>query len=154
MRKMATRNKLHEKEESEVLDELQQDAFKYFLDMTNPQTGLVLDSTWKDSPSSIAAVGFGLAVLPVGVERRLIAREEALERTMVTLRFFAERHQGPEPDGTGHQGFYYHFLDPITGQRSRASELSTIDTAILISGMLVAAKYFDEDRSGDREIRE
>jgi hypothetical protein len=122
--------------------------------MTNPQTGLVLDSTWKDSPSSIAAVGFGLAVLPVGVERSLMAREEALERTMVTLRFFAESHQGPEPDGTGHQGFYYHFLDPITGQRSRESELSTIDTAILISGMLVAAQYFDEDRSGDREIRE
>jgi hypothetical protein len=150
---MASTSRLHE-EESEVLDELQSGAFKYFMDKTDPQTGLVLDSTWKDSPSSIAAVGFGLAVLPVGVERSLISREDAVERTMVTLRFFAKSHQGPEPDGTGYQGFYYHFLDPVTGQRSWESELSTIDSTILISGMLVAAQYFDEDRSGDREICE
>jgi hypothetical protein len=151
---MASRNRLHEKEESEVLDELQHDAFKYFLDKTNPKTGLVLDSTWKDSPSSIAAVGFGLAVLPVGVERNLISRDEAVEQTLITLRFFVNSHQGPEPDGTGYQGFYYHFLDPITGQRSWESELSTIDTTMLISGMLVAAQYFDQDLPGEREIRE
>ena len=151
---MVSTNKFHEKEESEVLDELQHDAFKYFLDKTNPRTGLVLDSTWKDSPSSIAAVGFGLAVLPVGAERGLISREEAVERTLITLRFFANSHQGPEPDGTGYQGFYYHFLDAVTGQRSWESELSTIDTTMLISGMLVAAQYFDRDLTGEREIRE
>jgi hypothetical protein len=151
---MVSSNKLHAKEESEVLDELQHDAFKYFLEKTNPDNGLVLDSTWKDSPSSIAAVGFGLAVLPVGVERGLISRDGAVERTLITLRFFANSHQGPEPDGTGYQGFYYHFLDPITGQRSWESELSTIDTTMLISGMLVAAQYFDRDLTGDREIRE
>ncbi|HKY54386.1 MAG TPA: glucoamylase family protein [Anaerolineales bacterium] len=151
---MASTTRLHAKEESEMLDELQHNAFKYFLEKTNPQTGLVLDSTWKDAPSSIAAVGFGLAVLPVGVERDWISRDDAVERSIVTLRFFANSHQGPEPDGTGYQGFYYHFLDPATGQRSWESELSTIDTTILISGMLVAAQYFDQDLSGDREIRE
>ena len=77
-----------------------------------------------------------------------------MERTIVTLRFFANSHQGPEPDGTGYQGFYYHFLDPVSGQRSWESELSTIDTTVLISGMLVAAQYFDQDLAGDREIRE
>jgi hypothetical protein len=154
MRKMVSTSRLHEKEESEVLDELQHDAFKYFLDKTNPQTGLVLDSTWKDSPSSIAAVGFGLAILPVSVERGFISRDDAVERTLVTLRFFANSHQGPEPDGTGYQGFYYHFLDPVSGKRSWESELSTIDTTILISGMLVAAQYFDRDDPGEREIRE
>jgi hypothetical protein len=151
---MASKSRLHAKEETEVLDELQHSAFKYFLDKTNPQNGLVLDSTWKDSPSSIAAVGFGLAVLPVGVERSLISRDESVERTLTTLRFFANSHQGPEPDATGYQGFYYHFLDPATGQRSWESELSTIDSAILISGMLVAAQYFDRDLPGEREIRE
>ncbi|HEU0297089.1 MAG TPA: glucoamylase family protein [Anaerolineales bacterium] len=142
------------KEGSELLDELQRDSFKYFLDKTNRENGLVLDSTWEDSPSSIAAVGFGLAVLPVGVERGWISRQEAIERTLVTLRFFANSHQGPEPDATGYQGFYYHFLDPRSGQRVRDCELSTIDTTVLISGALFASQYFDRDLPGEREIRQ
>jgi hypothetical protein len=150
---MATSSRLLEKEESKVLDELQHDAFKYFLDKTNPQNGLVLDSTWLGAPASIAAVGFGLAVLPVSIERSLIPRDEAVERALITLRFFMNSHQGPEPDATGYQGFYYHFLDPDSGQRARGCELSTIDSAILLSGMLVSAQYFDGDHSGEREIR-
>jgi hypothetical protein len=153
MRNIATSTS-DEKEANEIIDEMQHGAFKYFLDKTNSQTGLVLDSTWKDSPSSIAAVGFGLAVLPVGIEHAWISRDEAVERSIVTLRFFANSDQGPEPDGTGYQGFYYHFLNPVSGQRSWNSELSTIDTSILISGMLVSAQYFERDAPGDREIRE
>src|SRR5918994_70161 len=154
MRRMASANTPDEKEAIELLDEMQRGAFKYFLDKTNSQTGLVLDSTWKDSPSSIAAVGFGLVVLPVSVERGWISREEAVERSIVTLRFFANSHQGPEADGTGYQGFYYHFLDPVSGQRSWNSELSTIDTSLLLCGMLFAAQYFDGDVPGEREIRD
>jgi hypothetical protein len=154
MRRMASASTPDEKETLELLDELQRGAFKYFLDKTNAQTGLVLDSTWKDSPSSTAAVGFGLAALPVSVERGWLSRDEAVERSIVTLRFFANSHQGPEPDATGYQGFYYHFLDPVSGQRSWNSELSTIDSTILISGMLVASQYFEQDRPGEREIRE
>ncbi|HEX5807044.1 MAG TPA: glucoamylase family protein [Anaerolineales bacterium] len=142
-----------EKETNEILDDLQRRAFKYFLDKIDPRTGLVLDSTWKDSPSSIAAVGFGLAAIPVSVERGWISRDEAVERTVTTLRFFADSHQGPEPDGTGYQGFYYHFLDPVSGQRAWKSELSTIDTSLLVSGMLVSAQYFEHDMPGEREIR-
>src|ERR671925_2078070 len=106
MRNIATSTS-DEKEANEIIDEMQHGAFKYFLDKTNSQTGLVLDSTWKDSPSSIAAVGFGLAVLPVGIEHAWISRDETVERSIVTLRFFANSDQGPEPDGTGYQGFYY-----------------------------------------------
>ena len=151
---MASVSRPDEKEANEILDELQRGAFKYFLDKTNPQTGLVLDSTWKDSPSSIAAVGFGLAVLPVSVERGWLSYNDAVERTIVTLRFFANSHQGSEPDATGYHGFYYHFLNPINGQRSWDSELSTIDTSLLITGMLAAAQYFDQDRAGEHEIRQ
>ena len=118
MSRMASASAPDEKEANEMLDEMQHGAFKYFLDKTNPQTGLVLDSTWENAPSSVAAVGFGLAVLSVGAERGWISRDEAVERSIVTLRFFANSHQGPEPDGTGYQGFYYHFLDPASGQRS------------------------------------
>src|SRR5215212_2077127 len=151
---MASVSRPDEKEANEILDELQRRAFKYFLDKTNSQTGLVLDSTWKDSPASIAAVGFGLAVLTVAVERGWLSREDALERSIVTLRFFANSYQGPEPDASGYQGFYYHFLDPVSGQRSWHSELSTIDSTILLSGMLAAFQYFDQVRPGERELRD
>ena len=154
MRSMTSASTSEENQSIELLDEMQRGAFKYFLDKTNAQTGLVLDSTWKDSPASIAAVGFGLALLPVSVERVWMSRDDAVERSIVALRFFANSHQGLETDGTGYQGFYYHFLDPHSGQRTRECELSTIDTAILISGMLVAAQYFERDEPGDREIRD
>jgi hypothetical protein len=76
-----------------------------------------------------------------------------VERVLNTLRFFANSHQGPEPDATGYQGFYYHFLDPVSGQRARDSELSTVDSAILIAGALLASQFFDQDLPGEREIR-
>jgi hypothetical protein len=154
MKRMLKAFSTSEKDGNELLDELQHKAFKYFLDKTNPRNGLVPDSTWANSPCSIAAVGFGLAVLPVGVEQGWITRADAVERTLTTLRFFANSPQGPDPDGVSYHGFYYHFLDLDTGLRSWKSELSTIDTAILISGMLVAAQYFDQDQPGEREIRE
>src|SRR5512133_2669118 len=128
----------------ELLDRLQRASFQYFLDKTNPENGLVADSTWPDSPCSIAAVGFALSCYPVAVKRGWISRQEALERTLVTLRFFLNSAQGPEAGGTGYQGFYYHFLDMHTGQRVWQCELSTIDTTILLSGMLAAEQFFKE----------
>jgi hypothetical protein len=88
------------KEDKELLNELQRGAFQYFMDKTNPANGLVADSTWENAPASIAAVGFGLAVYLVGVERNLISRPNAVERTLVTLRFLADSHQGPEAAAT------------------------------------------------------
>jgi len=137
----------------ELFDDLQQGSIRYFIDNVNPANGLVADSTWEGVPSSIAAVGFGLATYPVGVERGLLSRPEAIERTLATLRFFHNSAQGPEPDATGYKGFYYHFLDMKTGQRVWESELSTIDTACLITGMLVNTMYFDQNVAGEREIR-
>jgi hypothetical protein len=145
--------KPHETEEDELLGDLQRLAFKYFTEKTNPLNGLVLDSTWEGAPVSIAAVGFGLTVNPVGVEHGWISRDEGVAKTLLTLRFFANSHQGAEPDATGYQGFYYHFLDPEAGQRTWKCELSTIDTTLLVSGMLAAAQYFDRDNPGEREIR-
>jgi hypothetical protein len=150
---MALTDKAYEKEGNEMLDEFQRAAFGYFLDKTPAETGLVLDSTWKDAPSSIAGAGFGLAVLLAGVKREWISRNEAVERALTTIRFFANSHQGPEPDASGYQGFYYHFLDPHTGKRAWKCELSTMDTAILLYGMLAAGQFFDADRPGEAEIR-
>ena len=140
-------------EQQELLRTLQQDSFTYFVHKANPTNGLVLDKSHEGWPASIAAVGLALAAYPVGVECGFMARGEAVQRTLAALRFFANAPHGPEPYATGHKGFYYHFLDPVSGQRSWNCELSTIDTTLLISGMLIAAQYFDRDASGDREIR-
>jgi hypothetical protein len=138
---------------AEMLDALQRDAFGYFLNETNPENGLVADKTQPHAPASIAAVGFALAAYLVGVERGWMTRAEAVGRTLAVLRFFSTCQQGPGLHVTGYKGFYYHFLDMQTGLRAGQCELSTIDTAFLLAGMLTAASYFDQDDEGEQEIR-
>ncbi len=141
-------------EHIELLDNLQRNTFQYFLDLANRENGLIADSTWESAPSSIAAIGFGLPSYAVGVEHGWISRDEAVERTLAAMRFFRSSTQSPEPDSAGYQGFYYHFLDIHTGQRLWECELSTIDTVLLLLGVLAAAQYFDRDTPYEQEIRQ
>src|SRR5436853_2712163 len=136
-----------------LLDALQREAFEYFLHEVNPENGLVIDKPKDDWPASIAAVGLALAAYPVGVERGLMPRADAVERTLTTLRFFWNSPHGVEPDATGYKGFYYHFLDMKTGRRTWNCELSTIDSTFLIAGALPAAEYFNRDTDDERDIR-
>lgn len=136
-----------------MLEALQRDLFAYFVDQTNPVNGLVSDRTEEGSAASIAVVGFALAGYPAAVERGYWTRAAAVERTLITLRFFSNSPQGPEPDATGFKGFYYHFLDMQTGRRAWQSELSTIDTTFLMAGMLTVAAYFDREVDDEAEIR-
>jgi hypothetical protein len=135
------------------LEKLQRDAFGYFLDETNPSNGLVPDSTREGAPSSITAVGLGLAAYAAAVERNVMTRVQARKRTLTTLRFLWESPHGDVRDATGYKGFFYHFLDMQTGRRARESELSTIDTTFLLAGALASAAYFDRDAKEEREIR-
>ena len=128
-----------------MLDSLLAATYLYFRDEVNANTGLTADKTQPHSPSSIAAVGMGLCTHIVAVERGLLARASALERTLKVLRFLQGSLQGPEPDASGYKGFYYHFLDMRTGRRAWNCELSTIDTAILMAGILTAAAYFKNE---------
>lgn len=136
------------------LHTLQQNTFRYFWEETNPDNGLIPDNTSADHvPASIAGVGLALATYPVAVERSFVSRAKAVERTLATLRFFWNAPQGPMPDATGHQGFFYHFLDVTNGRRAWRCELSTIDTTILVAGALTAAAYFDRATDAEREVR-
>ena len=135
------------------LDALQHHAFEYFLHETNPVNGLVADKATPGSPASIAAVGFALAVYTVGVERTWMTRADAVARTLAVLRFFTASVQGTAPDATGYKGFYYHFLDMTSGCRAGDCELSTVDSAFLLAGMLTAAAYFDQDDEQEAAIR-
>src|SRR5262245_37123740 len=87
----------------DAIEELQRLDFDYFLKETNPENGLVPDSTRQGAVSSIAPTGFALAAYPVGVERRFVTRDEAIARTLTTLRFFCNSPHGPEPEATGYQ---------------------------------------------------
>jgi hypothetical protein len=134
--------------------ELQERTFRFFWETGNPENGLIPDRYPTPSYSSIAAVGFGLTTYPIGVERGYITRQQARQRVLVTLRFFSKAPQGPAARGiTGYKGFFYHFLDMKTGERFEDSELSTVDTAILLAGALFCQSYFDGADPEEVEIR-
>ncbi len=136
-----------------LLDRLQRAAFDYFPQAINPANGLVADNSRANSPVSIAVVGFALSSYPVAVERGWLPRPEAVQRSLAALRFFRDSDQSGGPESTGYKGFYYHFLDFHTGARVWRSELSMIDTALLIAGALTASMYFDSNTAEEIELR-
>jgi hypothetical protein len=143
------------KADDEFLDTLQRRTFDWFWETTNPENGLVPDRWPTKSFCSVAAVGFGLAGYGVGVERGYVSRQQAIERTLNTLRFFAIAPQSDDSSkATGHHGFFYHFLNMQSGLRHPVCELSSIDTSWLMCGVLFAREYFDRDDAAEREIRE
>jgi hypothetical protein len=130
------------------LEDLQHRSFNYFWEQANPETGLVpdrarIDGTALDANhlnvASIAATGFGLTALCIAAERGWIKRTEARLRARNTLRFFADR-------AFQEHGWFYHWLDARSGERRWQSEVSSIDTALLLAGVLTVRQYFGEDR--------
>lgn len=137
-----------------LLDDLEQRTFNFFWDTTDARTGLAPDRWPTPSFASIAAVGFALTAYPIGVERGWITRAQARERVLTTLRFFHAAPQGPQASGvSGHKGFFYHFLDMKTGHRFGRCELSTVDTALLLAGMLFCRDWFDGRDKDEQDIR-
>ena len=135
-------------------EEIERRTFEWFWTTANRSNGLVPDRWPSPSFASIAAVGFALPAYAIGVERGWCTRAEARNLTLTTLRFFWNAPQGPEPSGmTGQAGFFYHFLDMKTGERFRDVELSSVDTTILLMGVLFAGQYFDRDDAAEAEIR-
>ena len=137
-----------------LLDRLQRAAFGYFVENWNPQNGLVADTNRVGAPASIAVVGFALSCYPVGVERGWMERADAAARTLEAFRFFSNSGRGGKSDGVGYKGFYYHFLDMKTGKRVWQSELSLIDTTLLLAGVLLASAYFTHETPIEHEIRQ
>lgn len=139
-----------------TLERLSRDTFNYFWETTDNHTGLAPDRFPSKSPASIAAVSFALTAYPIGVENGFITRKQAADRTLNTLRFFWNLPMGPEKKGTaGYRGFYYHFLKMTNGTRSQdwEIELSTVDTALLMAGVLFSQSYFDGPDKNEIEIR-
>jgi hypothetical protein len=134
------------------LEDLQQRSFQYFWEQADPQTGLVpdrarIDGSYLDdnhrNVASIAATGFGLTGLCIAAERRWIDAERARERTRNTLRFFANQ-------AFHEHGWFYHWIDAKTGERRWNSEVSSIDTALFLAGVLTARQYYRNDAEIER----
>jgi hypothetical protein len=135
-------------------EDIEHRTFRFFWETVNRKNGLVPDRWPTPSFCSIASVGFALVAYPIGVERGWCSRAEARDLTLTTLRFFWNAPQGPEPTGTtGYKGVFYHFIDMEGGVRFRDVELSSVDTTLLLLGVLFAGQYFDRDDATEREIR-
>jgi hypothetical protein len=138
-----------------VINNLELRTFRYFWRTAGRRNGLVPDRFPSESASSIAAIGFGLTAYVVGSERHFISRNSARTRTLRTLRFLASLPNGSDETGyAGFHGFFYHFLNMDDGLRFRKCEVSTVDTALLMAGVLLAQSYFDQNTRTEIEIRE
>jgi hypothetical protein len=136
------------------LDTLERRTFDWFWDQTDNTNGLTPDRWPTKSFSSVAAIGFALTAYPVGVERDYVTRGAAATRTLNTLRFMYNAPQGSQPTNvTGYKGFFYHFLDMQTGYRFERVELSTIDTSLLIGGVLFCQSYYTGADATESAIR-
>ena len=127
-------------EEDQLLNDVEQTSFLFFWEQASPKTGMVKDrcNVHKDDQgiaSSIAATGFGLTALCIGEKRGFISNAAVLERVLVTLRFLWKKLPN-------HRGFFYHFANPETGERMFDSEVSSVDTAILLCGVLTVREHF------------
>ncbi len=127
-------------EDDQFLETLEQANFLYFLEQADPDTGLVKDrcnvrAADNGIVGSTAATGFGLTALCIGHQRGYIKVETAHDRILQTLQFLWEKMPN-------HRGFFFHFANIKTGERVWDSEVSSIDTSILLCGILTCAQQF------------
>lgn len=139
--------------DEKMLDSIQYKTFLFFLNEKHADWGIVKDRTTQWAPASIAATGFGLPSFAIAAERKWITREQAADITLKTLRFFAGSDQSADTITTGYKGFYYHFLRMDSGKREWKCELSSVDTSLLMMGVIFARNYYDKNNDTEKEIR-
>ncbi|HQR31600.1 MAG TPA: glucoamylase family protein [Blastocatellia bacterium] len=138
----------HPSTDSAFLEDLSRRLFRYFQEQTDPITGLVLDRARTDgsihdeahrNTASIAATGFGLTAWCIAAERGWVNRKETRQLVFNSLTFFAERAHHDH-------GWFWHWMNWRTGERVWTSEVSSIDTALLLGGILTCRQYFHHDK--------
>ena len=137
----------------QILDNMQQFGFNYFWNEANTTNGMIKDRM-TGNYCSIAAVGFGLSSICIGIDHGWITRAQGATRVQTTLNTFWTLPQGTATTGTiGYKGFFYHFLHMSDGLRDGTTELSDIDTALLLAGILDCKQYFDGSDPTEVSIR-
>ncbi len=134
-------------EDDKFLEELERANCLYFWEQANPQNGLVRDrftvrGTDRGGVASIAATGFGLTALCIAEKRGYISHSQSRDRVLATLRALWRK-------APNHRGFFYHYADMNTGDRRWDSEASSVDTAILLCGILTCSRFFHHEEISD-----
>jgi hypothetical protein len=135
-------------EDDRFLEELEHANYLFFWEQGNPQTGLVRDrfnvrgKDQRAAVASIAATGFGLTALCIAEKRGYLPHAQARDRVLATLRFLWKKLPN-------HRGFFFHFANVNTGERQWESEVSSVDTAILLCGMLTCHRFFHHEEISD-----
>lgn len=133
-------------EDIAFLDDMQQRGCLYFAEQASPSTGQVLDRAINKTttgtfdphiPSSIAATGFGLTALCIAAQRGYLPVDRVQKQVLTTLDFYL--HKLPHT-----HGFFFHYNDATTGKPFAFSEVSSIDTAIFLCGVLTCRAFFDD----------
>ncbi len=128
-------------EDDALLEEVEKASFLFFWEQANPGTGLVRDrcnttqAPDKQLVASLAATGFGLSALCIGHKRGYAAPNSIILRVIAALKFLWQKMPT-------HRGFFFHWANLATGERIWDSEVSSIDTAILLCGVLLCREYF------------
>jgi hypothetical protein len=146
-------NYLLTQDEETLLDSIQHKTFLFFLNEHHPEKGIVKDRTATWAPASIASTGFGIPAFAIGAERHWITREQAADITLKILTFFINSAQNTDIKGIGYKGFYYHFLRMDSGTREWNCELSSIDTGLLMMGIIFARNYYGLANEVENQIR-
>lgn len=137
----------------QFLDFIQETDFDYFWYWANPVNGLIPDRSEVTSTASIASVGFGLTAIGIGIDHGWITRTQGVARVLTTLNTFLQGPQGPQSTGViGYNGWFYHYLYMSTALRAN-SELSSIDTSLLLAGILYDKQYFNGTNADETSIR-
>jgi hypothetical protein len=129
-------------EDDQFLDDLERSSFLFFWEQANPQTGLIKDRCnvrINDTGvvASIASTGFGLTAICIAEKRGYISYQDARLRVIATLVFLWRKLPT-------HRGFFYHFANINTGERLWDSEVSSVDTALLLCGILTCRQHFQD----------
>jgi hypothetical protein len=135
--------------DDQFLDQLEQAIFQFFWEQADPTTGQVKDRALAAggdtrTVSSIAATGFGLTALCIAGKRGYRPSTEIQARVLATLNFLSQMQTQNQNQSQTQNGFFYHFIDMTTGQRVWQSEVSPIDTSILLCGVLTCRQYFQD----------
>jgi hypothetical protein len=130
-------------EDDRFLEEVEKANYLYFWEQAHPQTGLVKDrcnvrQNDRGVVASIAATGFGLTALSIAEKRGYVTHAQARDRVLTTLRFLWKKLPH-------HRGFFFHFAHVETGERQWDSEISSIDTALLLCGLLTCQRHFHHE---------
>ena len=129
----------------DFLNTVEKKAFSYFIDETLKTNGITLNTTEECAPATNAASGFMLSALVIGTERGWIKRQDAYALALKTLKTFQNMEK--------HEGFTYHYFNVRSCGRMWASEISCIDTAIFLAGVITVGEYF-KDTEAERIAEE